>query len=78
MNRSDSEDSWDNNWKLIWQQVEIDGTQFGFMQGCGTTNVIFYFQTVTGEVFSKKERLALKDLKAFAWILCEVVWSLRL
>ena len=31
---------------LIRQQVDIDEMQYSFMSGCGTTNVIFYFETV--------------------------------
>ena len=31
---------------LIRQQVDIDEMQYSFMSGCGTTYVIFYFETV--------------------------------
>jgi len=29
----------------IWQQIDIDDTQFGFMKGKGTTDAISYYKT---------------------------------
>ena len=54
--------------KLIRQQVDIHGMQFGFMPGCGTTNLhTLCLEIVTLEPFSKKSNLyfAYIDLDIF-------------
>lgn len=48
--------------KLMKQQLDINVMQFGFIPGCETTNVIFIFETVTGEIFSEKEEFVFVDL----------------
>ena len=36
----------------IWQQIDMDDMQFGFMKGKGTTDAIFIVRQLAGEVQS--------------------------
>ena len=46
--------------KLTKQQVDMDGMQFGFTQGCITvTTYCFYFETDKEEICTKKEESVL-------------------
>lgn len=41
--------------KLIRKGTEIDEMQFGFIPGCGTTNVIFIFRQLQKKHLAKKK-----------------------
>ena len=64
----------------IWQQIEIDDMQFGFMKGKGTTAAIFMARQVQENfgVKGKKLYFGLVDLeKAFARVPREVIsWAI--
>ena len=41
--------------KLLRQRRDIGEIQFGFMPICGTAECHFYFEAVTGKIFSESE-----------------------
>ena len=65
----------------IWQQIEVDDMQFGFMKGKGTTDAIFTVRQMQGNfrVKGKKLYFGFVDLeKAFDRVPREVIqWAMR-
>ena len=45
--------------KLIWENVDIDAMQFGFMPGKGTTDAIFLVRQLQEKYVSKEEETLL-------------------
>ena len=67
--------------KLIRKGTEIDEMQFGFIPGCGTTNVTFIFRQLQKKhlakkfAFSKKVHFAFVDFQqTFDQVPRDVVW----
>jgi len=65
----------------IWQQIDIDDMQFGFMKGKGTTDAIFIVRHMQEKFRAKGKKLyfGFVDLeKAFDRVLREVIrWAVR-
>ena len=60
----------------IWQQIDIDDMQFGFMKGKGTTDAIFFVRQVQENFVAKGKKIYLGfvDLeKAFDRVPREVI-----
>jgi len=49
----------------IWQQIDIDDMQFGFMKGKGTTDAIFIVRKMQGSL----------ELKDRSFILALWIWK---
>ena len=65
----------------LWQQIEIDNMQFGFVKGKGTTDAIFMARQMPKNFRVKGKKLYFRfvDLeKAFDRVLREVIsWELK-
>jgi len=65
----------------IWQQIDIDDMQFGFMKGTGTTDAIFIVRQMQEKFRAKGTKLyfGFVDLeKAFDGVPREVIrWAMR-
>ena len=62
---------------IIWEQVNIDSMQFGFMEGRGTTDAIFILRQLQEKHINADKNLyfAFVDLeKAFDWVPRQVIW----
>ena len=67
--------------KLIWEKVDIDAMQFGFMPGKGTTDAIFLVRQLQEKYLGKKKKLffAFVNLeKAFDQVPQDIVkWAMH-
>jgi len=65
----------------IWQQIDIDDMQFGFMKGKGTTDAIFIVRQIQEKFRAKGKKIyfVFVDLeKAFDRVPREVIrWAMR-
>ena len=43
--------------RLVTEQVHIDDMQFGFMQGCDTTDAIFIVRQLQEKFMAKRKKL---------------------
>jgi len=65
----------------IWQQIDIDAMQFGFMKGKGTTDAIFIVRQMQDKFKTKGKKLYFGFMcleKALDRVLREVIrWAMR-